>query len=379
MNQPCLTDVDELIPLIYQGPLEPVPWKGFLKALRRRADCDGAALVLRPAGELAPSAIWDLSDALDETRFAGPYDDTARLSLKDPIAVMLTKPGDIYTLDEVISREALQANEVYRRFMKPANIDHQIGMYVSEPGGWTCNLGLLNGTGRDRFDEPHKRFLIALRQHFEPALALYSRLNRAESEREIFEETLERLSVGIILFDLSGNVIECNRIARDLLERTRSIRLHQKKVILEDSRRNADFQSLVRAALARQSEAGNQFVDVMKTGESEGVEIGILVRSVPPSRYQGNASPAVAIYVAETSQRQLISDRFLATLFGLTPTEAFLTTLLVSGYSLCEAAEKLDVTENTVRGYLKRIFSKTGANRQAELVRLVLKSVALLA
>jgi DNA-binding CsgD family transcriptional regulator len=35
-------------------------------------------------------------------------------------------------------------------------------------------------------------------------------------------------------------------------------------------------------------------------------------------------------------------------------------------------AEELRVTQNTVRTHIKRIFEKTGTNRQAELVRVIL-------
>ena len=50
----------------------------------------------------------------------------------------------------------------------------------------------------------------------------------------------------------------------------------------------------------------------------------------------------------------------------------------MTGLSLAEAAEKLELTENTVRSYCKTILSKTGVSRQADLVRLILRSVAVL-
>ena len=84
------------------------------------------------------------------------------------------------------------------------------------------------------------------------------------------------------------------------------------------------------------------------------------------------------VYVGDPVQQKLVPERIVAQLFGLTPTEAFLAVLLANGYTLAGAAEKLDVTESTVRSYAKRIFAKTGVSRQADLVRLILKSVALL-
>jgi DNA-binding CsgD family transcriptional regulator len=51
---------------------------------------------------------------------------------------------------------------------------------------------------------------------------------------------------------------------------------------------------------------------------------------------------------------------------------------MASGNSLDEAAEKMNVTVSTARTYLKQVFSKTGTGRQAELMRLILTSPALI-
>ena len=85
------------------------------------------------------------------------------------------------------------------------------------------------------------------------------------------------------------------------------------------------------------------------------------------------------MYKEDNSQHQLAPEHIIEKLFGLTPTEAYLASLLANGFTLQEAAIKLDITENTVRSYCKRIFAKMGINRQADLVRIILKSVALLA
>ncbi|MDI3258717.1 MAG: LuxR C-terminal-related transcriptional regulator, partial [Sinobacteraceae bacterium] len=62
-------------------------------------------------------------------------------------------------------------------------------------------------------------------------------------------------------------------------------------------------------------------------------------------------------------------------LFGLTRMEAQLALLLAEGYTLDEAAEKMDVRRNTARTHLRSIFCKTGVTRQTMLVRLMLNSV----
>jgi DNA-binding CsgD family transcriptional regulator len=59
-------------------------------------------------------------------------------------------------------------------------------------------------------------------------------------------------------------------------------------------------------------------------------------------------------------------------LFGLTKGEARLSVLLISGCSVREAARILGVKESTARSVLRTVFAKTGTNRQAGLIRLLL-------
>lgn len=58
---------------------------------------------------------------------------------------------------------------------------------------------------------------------------------------------------------------------------------------------------------------------------------------------------------------------------GLTLGEARVASLVGSGLSPPESAEKLGIAEETARTVLERVFSKTGVSRQSELVALLTK------
>jgi DNA-binding CsgD family transcriptional regulator len=62
--------------------------------------------------------------------------------------------------------------------------------------------------------------------------------------------------------------------------------------------------------------------------------------------------------------------------YGFTKGETRLAWLLAGGATLAEAASQLEITQNTARTVLKRILAKTGTNRQAALVRLLLSGPA---
>ena len=66
-------------------------------------------------------------------------------------------------------------------------------------------------------------------------------------------------------------------------------------------------------------------------------------------------------------------------LFKLSRSEARLALALSHGKTIAEAADDIGITVETARNYSKRLFSKTGTRRQAELVRIILSSVVALA
>ncbi|HEY0759559.1 MAG TPA: helix-turn-helix transcriptional regulator, partial [Acidisarcina sp.] len=57
--------------------------------------------------------------------------------------------------------------------------------------------------------------------------------------------------------------------------------------------------------------------------------------------------------------------------YGLTPTELRVLLGIVEVGGVPETARALGIAESTAKTHLQRLFSKTGVNRQADLVKLV--------
>ena len=82
------------------------------------------------------------------------------------------------------------------------------------------------------------------------------------------------------------------------------------------------------------------------------------------------------IFVSDPEDSARIRESVLCQLFDLTPAESAIASRIASGASVEDICSSLNITQNTCRTHLKRIFSKTETSRQAELVNLVLTSVA---
>ena len=85
-----------------------------------------------------------------------------------------------------------------------------------------------------------------------------------------------------------------------------------------------------------------------------------------------------AVFVSDPDLQLQSLDGLLAPLYGLTPTESAVVEFLVQGARVETIAHRLDVSLNTVRTHLKRVYAKTGATGQSSLMRLLLLGPALL-
>ncbi len=87
--------------------------------------------------------------------------------------------------------------------------------------------------------------------------------------------------------------------------------------------------------------------------------------SQPPPR-----QAAVAITILDLAFSPTIEPDILRS-FGLTPSEVRIASLIGTGYSPRETANRLAIAESTVRTTLKLIYAKTGTSRQSEIAVLL--------
>lgn len=371
---------DALLMLLYSGPLEAVPWRRFLTALIEHIGCDNAALTLQLSRKgLAPMVIWGKAPAVAGAQARDIDDRHAAMGHMDPLRNALKRSGDILLLEEVASPEDLLVNEFYQTVLHPYGVEQALGMFVTEPGGLECNIGLTSDADGLRFGRIHKNFMAELRPHFEQALALFSRIYRDESELEVLTDTLDRLTIGTFMIDGRVRMVRANGAARQMIDRGDTFRLIDGRLTLSGRTDSMRFREIVDQALvARMADEDSGFVKAFRCIDDGNEGLGILVRAIRRDRLApADLGPAVVVYATDAARSKSF-EQLIATLFDLSPSEANLAALLTQGLTLAEAAKEAGLTESTVRSYSKKIFAKVGVSRQTELVRLILRSVAML-
>jgi DNA-binding CsgD family transcriptional regulator len=88
-------------------------------------------------------------------------------------------------------------------------------------------------------------------------------------------------------------------------------------------------------------------------------------------QFVGTPAPLAVVLITDPERKKPTCAELLIQIYELTPKEALLSCKLSEGKLVKQAAEELSITYETARTHLRRIFSKTGTTRQAELLLLM--------
>lgn len=382
-------ELDQLVGLIYQGAIEPQPWQSALPVLRQALDAQVASLVLRPpaAGDkgvilnslrpegtgaplhadLADTDDWELKIYREEFFALDPF-------LNLPL-------GQVIALEDILPDEELVASDYYLHYLKPIDLFRILGVDTQEPGGMLARLRFSRRRSEPCFSPRDRELLEYIAPHLQRAIQIYAKLNRTTSERDLYAGAVDQLSVATIILDEQGQLLNTNAIAKAMLEEGDGIGLKGPHLHVNGRDTNIRLQAALRAVISAQQNRETSVVRALSVPRGgDRSDLGLVIRPVPTSQWsEGQSSPCAAVFISDPDMHDSASQHVLGELLGLSPAEANLAILLTRGLSLAEASETQNISQHTARAQLKSIFAKTGVSRQAELVRLILKSVASLA
>lgn len=216
--------------------------------------------------------------------------------------------------------------------------------------------------------------LAVIFPHLRSALHLRRRFVDLSVQNLSLGSAFDEMAAGIVLLDCNGNVLLMNRSATALLERADGLLIRNRKLRAcrgsETARLDALTSGLATIGTLPGVVAGGAVLISRLASAPLTVTVAPLPVPATPLTHQASS----IVFIHDPEQEVQLPRALLEEGYGLTPAEAQLALSLVKGYSLQEVADLGGVTHNTVRSQLKNIFLKTGVQRQAQLMRLLLRS-----
>jgi DNA-binding CsgD family transcriptional regulator len=220
----------------------------------------------------------------------------------------------------------------------------------------------------ERVRPEHKARVGALLPHVERAVRISDLLKLRADQAADLAAMAESLATGMVLIDSAMEVRGINLAARQLLALHPELGVVNGRLRLPAEAAGQTVRAAIQACSeARQDASG---ASALFEGTEQG---GLLVHVMPLTRPQdGRPGAAVAaLFLTNPHAPTRAPVEVFVSHYGLTPSETRVLVALLEGRNPRAIASAQGVAMPTVRTHLRRIYEKTGAAGQADVVRLV--------
>jgi DNA-binding CsgD family transcriptional regulator len=213
------------------------------------------------------------------------------------------------------------------------------------------------------------RHIASIAPHAHQMLLISKTADLKQSEASALADTLNGLAAGIFLVDAGRRIVHANTAGHDIL-------------------RADDFLRSISGQLVARNTQANRTLDQV-FADNGGVAIGTRGIALPLTAHDGEryvmhmlpltpatrtgigmAGKAVAALFVRKVALDSRCGKLVARTFELTPAELRVLLTIVEVGGVPETSAALGIAESTVKTHLHRVFDKTGARRQADLVKL---------
>lgn len=288
---------------------------------------------------------------------------------------------------DLVAQEVLLQTPFYKELWAPMDIAR------------LCNGVIFDGTDAHKLptfislfrplrDPPflreHAELLSRLLAHLSRSMGVMFHLRDQQLQIASNLAALDRLKCGVVLIDATRDVRFANKAAESLLRQGETVqmgtrllpnalRMHLNARLASVERRFQD--ALVRALLPLSQDATEHFSEALLLPGSDGrpacaVHVAPLPESHGFATTGATARAIVFLYDLQTASS--VDPQVLCRMFDLTPAEARAALQIADGGTLDDMASRLGVSVNTFKTQLQAAYMKTGAHRQADLLKLLL-------
>jgi DNA-binding CsgD family transcriptional regulator/PAS domain-containing protein len=354
---------------IYDCAINPSGWSAALSRITLALDAAYSTIALSNTTDfhnrMAAHSPWDV-EQLNTLN-----DDYGIQGVPGLDQLLVVDVDEAWSTMSVVPEHEVQQTKFFQNWAQPQGLrDACLVKFVHSPD----RIGMLACVTRANRDivGPHEhKFISLISPHLRRAALIGDLLDQARVEAQIYQSTLDRLATAVVLTHASGHILYANAAAEQMFE--------QAGPILK-----------VGGKLRTQATTSQQALNVALHGASQsdrilgGSGIGIPLSSpdkppavayvLPLSAGTARAAfqPATAaVFVSTQISASPPPDAVLAALFDLTPAEARVVLALVGEQKRTNLPALLQISENTLKTHLSRIFRKTQTNSATELLKVV--------
>ena len=368
---PSESDLVALIAAIYEAGMDFTLWP---VALGRMAAAFGAPSAGMARQGKTPAECWGISSGIQPASIKSYIEHYHHVN---PIwqRVPNTPVGTVQADTMVMPRRDLERTEFFNDYMLPQGIGGMLNSVVLVEDG---RQTVVTMHGRQQFEHDDIELYKLLSPHLQRAVQVNLKSAQMEMSHAASTEALNRLTDGVLFVDVNGVVLFANSLAQSFFLEDAGLR--QRGGILHSKvpSQTAALHALI-AKCGDDSPIPSSGGFLSITRGSGRLPLSLMVAPMPavPRRTPDwliGKRPVAIIFVTDAERMPKLASRQLKEQFGLTRAEAAFAVEILNGDGIQAAANRLSISRATARTHLARVFDKTGARRQSELVRLLMSA-----
>ncbi len=371
----------ELIGAIYDAALAPQQLPQVLERLGRLCGAIWMPMSIVPVGAGNVHSLQNSTGDPGILEFFCQNYNTPEASPSIP-HLMVLPSGKAFPRELGYSDAEWERFSLYQEVYRPLEVYASLGAMLLRSEHHFVPLGILRAKSQGPFEARELQLLDRAIPHLQRALQIILRLNALDAKQAAGEQLWDRLPVGVFLLDEGGRILWTNRAGEAIAAGNDGLTTRDGLLQAARADENAKLNRLIReSALTTTARGVASGGGLALPRPSMRRALAVLVSPFRVDRTQHmllSRRPAVVVMVSDPEAKPRRAPELLAQLYDLTAREAELVTLLLHGIDLRGAADQLQLSMNTVRTHLRGVFDKTGTRRQAELVALLLRTVATL-
>jgi DNA-binding CsgD family transcriptional regulator len=364
-----------ILPEIYEATIDPSHWDYVITMIAKLTQSESACLYY---------VNNDLSIASTIAQYGVPLDRQISFgSQLDALDKIFSSQNSADTDDFNFTQFHPDDNgnmsvgtDIYRDWMKPNGVYYAGGAQVVSTSSHKAGLVIMRSKDKGEWLDGEIRVINELLPHFNRALKIHSEFTYLRLRQDALLQGLDRLVIGLILYDHNAQPVYINPTARAIIDSHPAMQLLDDNFILNNPEDEKNLRkTIIETAEIDPDDSWKQSVALGITHPDLVAPLPLLVTPMHAHLitsdldYEG---AKVAVFISDPNQQQPISIDSLVSVYNLTPSEAQVAISLANGHSIDEIANLTNHSSHTIRTQLKSVFRKTGVSRQSELMKLLL-------
>src|SRR5579862_6588332 len=355
------TTISSLIEDIYDAALEPARWNDAVVSINEFVGTRACGIISKDSvSKVGETHYYCGADPHYIKLYSEGYCKYDPLSRLPPL-------GQVVGLPDLVCYDDYCRGPFYQEWLRPQDCADTPNVLLDK-SDCPVLLTFLVG-GNDVMGSDMRRRIAQVAPHAQRAVMINKTIEHKKSQISTFADALDGLNAGVFLVDGQCRIVHANMAAQDFLGEDDVLRSLGGQLAARDRKANHELRDGI-ANLRSGMEAGSAAFSLTSNDGEQYVAYVLPLKSVVRTDAQAASKAVAAVFVRRVELPGQSYGGYIARAFGLTPAELRVLLAVVEVGGVPETSERLGVAETTVKTHLYRVFSKTGASRQADLVKL---------